>query len=171
MQIDPLGLRFVADTNGLTEEQRQSFITELARLRKTASGCQLYNYLHSSDKVITLKFQKMEGFDGKADVRNNGGSITFSPGVSYDNIGHEFQHAAEGLSGKPDPMGFGDIVRPADEKEFPGDTSTPTECRAVRVQNRVLGEGGGSPRRYYGKTEIPYPLGTRGPKTLPAGLK
>ena len=31
-----------------------------------------------------------------------------------------------------DPMGFGDIVRPSDEKDFPGDTSTPTECRAER---------------------------------------
>ena len=156
-----------------TPEEAKRFGEELAKVRSTPTGDAFFNLLNQNHSAtIVIRMNPRQGQTGVTSVNAQGGSITFRPGMAnIDDIAHEFQHAAEGVTGKTDPVI--PVSAPTDTDK--NGTSQSPECRATRAGNIVRREYklqnglSDSPKKTYSygdkeKIPVPYPYGPNGPK-------
>jgi len=177
MATDPYGLDVVVDPS-LSQGAKNALQAQMDKVRATPTG-KLYCEVLDKGPKITVKVDPNASRRAITAVDKNGGTITVrnSSDMFYFDFAHEFQHAAEGVTGKTEPV-IPVSVPPDKASELQGN-SIASECRATRAENIVKkeyfekyipnGTRTFEPKRTYkyggglSPISIPYPLGPSGP--------
>jgi|GEM_PF-7068139 len=155
--IDSFGLKF-RYPDQQDRATRKGLDEQISRVRATEAGAAIYNVVDKSETDVYVYPSTSGG--GRMGYDDKGNLAVWIPTADTGRPGtaaHEFQHAAEQVTGKKDPANLG-VVSSKDPCERTGAEAEPFENRATRVQNIVNDQyySNVSPLSFHPKPQTEY---------------